>query len=826
VVKLDFYGSTDQGTVSKKITKVNPRLAQWYNEQIANYSHLNIPVEYSTDEFQIKYLICATPAASAIIQPFVNFKNAQGYGVEVRMLGPGFQTALEIRDYIHQLYVSDGLEYVLMVGDYCTANGQTVMPMYYWSNTWSDSWYTMIDPWPNTGNDYLADLAIGRIVYDNTNQLQLQMNKLMGYLTAPSTADNWAEHSLLVAHQEQYPLKYTQCKEEIRTFPYSIQVPIFQQGYGGAGYTNAQVVSYLNTYSSGILNYRGHGSTLEWWQWGPSGSFTATHIAQLTNANKLFVHYDVCCDNMNFITYNGDCLAESFMKSPVAAVAINGAIIPSYTIPNHDYDKEFYKAIFNNGINNIGYASNYANITVYNVHGTIGQSNIRTYLWLGDASIDPWTKQPQALTVTLPPFVNTGATSLNVTVRMGTNNVNNAMICAQNAQTYTVGYTNISGVATLTFDQALTQNDTLEIMVTAHNGLPYEASLPVASPTGPYVAYQSMTVLDPAGNNNGRLDPGETANFNITVQNYGLALAQNVNMVLSTINTGITIPNNTVTLASLASQAINTSTYSNISAATTIVPGTEVEFFLNITANGGYAHLDSFSIPVGCPVAIDLVPAITPIVIPATGGSFNFTVNITNVGVGAQTFTAWLTATLPAGTSIDLLVRPNLTLNPGATLIRNMSQNVPASAPAGNYTYTGSVGSYPNDPINSDSFPFSKAGIDISGKNGYNNWALTGWEDADATAVAALPTGFALNQNYPNPFNPETTIDFSLPDNSLVDLSIYDTLGRQVATLLEGSVEAGFYSVKWNARDLPSGVYFYRLQAGDHSTMKKCLLLK
>jgi hypothetical protein len=136
------------------------------------------------------------------------------------------------------------------------------------------------------------------------------------------------------------------------------------------------------------------------------------------------------------------------------------------------------------------------------------------------------------------------------------------------------------------------------------------------------------------------------------------------------------------------------------------------------------------------------------------------------------------------------------------------------------------VGSYPNDPINSDSFSFSKAGIDISGKNGYNNWALTGWEDADATAVAALPTGFALNQNYPNPFNPETTIDFSLPDNSLVDLSIYDTLGRQVATLLEGSVEAGFYSVKWNARDLPSGVYFYRLQAGDHSTMKKCLLLK
>ncbi len=139
-------------------------------------------------------------------------------------------------------------------------------------------------------------------------------------------------------------------------------------------------------------------------------SFTAQHVNQLTNDDKLFVFFDVCCDNMDIVAHGGDCLAESFMKSPVASVAINGAIIPSYTIPNHDYDKEMYKAVFEEGIYNIGYVTNYANITVLNVHGEIGKSNVRTYLWLGDASIEPWTLQPANLTVfsrsTAFPWIN------------------------------------------------------------------------------------------------------------------------------------------------------------------------------------------------------------------------------------------------------------------------------------------------------------------------------------------------------------------------------------------------------------------------------------
>ena len=76
-----------------------------------------------------------------------------------------------------------------------------------------------------------------------------------------------------------------------------------------------------------------------------------------------------------------------------------------------------------------------------------------------------------------------------------------------------------------------------------------------------------------------------------------------------------------------------------------------------------------------------------------------------------------------------------------------------------------------------------------------------------------LPSAFALEQNYPNPFNPSTTIRFQLPSGSHARLTIYDLLGRQVARLVDGTLGAGTHELRWNARALASGVYFYRLEA-------------
>jgi hypothetical protein len=89
-----------------------------------------------------------------------------------------------------------------------------------------------------------------------------------------------------------------------------------------------------------------------------------------------------------------------------------------------------------------------------------------------------------------------------------------------------------------------------------------------------------------------------------------------------------------------------------------------------------------------------------------------------------------------------------------------------------------------------------------------------------------LPKTYELSQNYPNPFNPSTTIRFSLPENQVVKLTIFNTLGEEVAKVVDGYVEAGIHEVKFNASNLASGIYFYRLDAGKYVQTKKMMLIK
>jgi CubicO group peptidase (beta-lactamase class C family) len=94
------------------------------------------------------------------------------------------------------------------------------------------------------------------------------------------------------------------------------------------------------------------------------------------------------------------------------------------------------------------------------------------------------------------------------------------------------------------------------------------------------------------------------------------------------------------------------------------------------------------------------------------------------------------------------------------------------------------------------------------------------------STFAGIPERSELHQNYPNPFNPNTTLRYSLPHKSQVLLTVFNTLGQQVATLVQGQQDAGSYEVKFDGSALASGVYFYRLQTGSFVDTKKLLLLK
>jgi hypothetical protein len=170
----------------------------------------------------------------------------------------------------------------------------------------------------------------------------------------------------------------------------------------------------------------------------------------------------------------------------------------------------------------------------------------------------------------------------------------------------------------------------------------------------------------------------------------------------------------------------------------------------------------------------------------------------------------------------------NITGNVQLRLLQNnVSVRVLSSSTAndGEWTWT----------IPSDVVPASNYKIRVTS---VNNTAIKDASNADFTIQAAagkseqlsgtegVPRTWTLLPNYPNPFNPTTSIRFGMPETARVRLSVYDLLGREVAVLVEGILQAGWHSATWRADNLPSGVYLYRLAAGEFSQHRTMLLLK
>jgi len=107
------------------------------------------------------------------------------------------------------------------------------------------------------------------------------------------------------------------------------------------------------------------------------------------------------------------------------------------------------------------------------------------------------------------------------------------------------------------------------------------------------------------------------------------------------------------------------------------------------------------------------------------------------------------------------------------------------------------------------------------------DWPVIGWNgDTELRNILEVPSRYVLKNNMPNPFNPETSISFELPEAADVRLSIYNVNGQLVETLAEGLLSAGNHSYTWNAQNMPSGVYFYSLEANGAVQTRKMVLMK
>jgi len=222
-------------------------------------------------------------------------------------------------------------------------------------------------------------------------------------------------------------------------------------------------------------------------------------------------------------------------------------------------------------------------------------------------------------------------------------------------------------------------------------------------------------------------------------------------------------------------------------------------------------------------VSIEIVPDDPPVTVPQ-GGSFGFTGTLTNNTEESQVVDAW---TMAIGPQKDIYGPfkefSDVELQPHQTRRAHFYQHVPNGAPLGFYNYIAYCGDYPSTVIDSSFFELEVIAGPSTGA-GEAGWVLTGsFLEGD---FADLPSEFALLSNYPNPFNASTVISYELPVSRDVKLEVYNLFGQKVATLVDGQQEAGYRSVTWDATEISSGVYFYKLTAGDYTETKRMMLIK
>jgi hypothetical protein len=336
-----------------------------------------------------------------------------------------------------------------------------------------------------------------------------------------------------------------------------------------------------------------------------------------------------------------------------------------------------------------------------------------------------------------------------------------------------------------------------------------------AGPQVPEVVYNSCAVDD---GENEVLDPGETASLIVTLENVSSADAGNVAAVLSTDDSYITINDNAGTYGNILAggTADNAADPCNVTADPGTPMGHVAEFYLHITANGGYTDADTFYLVIGQQAvhvsSIDLSYELT-----RTAKHNRFYVATATVTVvdaddnpveGAWVYGQWSrqTADRDSGlTDVDgqVALKSDEAKNPG-----DWFSFCVTDAQKGGWMYDPGANAETCDSIRVGASAERVAGI------------------LPATLPTVVPTSFSLSQNYPNPFNPETEIEYKLPVGSEVTLEIYSAVGQRVATLVDQYQSAGTHTVAWNAGGTASGIYFCRITAGTFTQMRKLVLLK
>ena len=532
--------------------KYSPTFERWFEANVTNYRPFNLTKGTSTQKYAegILYIIGSSYISNTKLNNWIAQRQADGHKVVAVSTATTGTTDTAIRSYIQGQFASwtnPSLSYVVLVGDVAdvaTHNGVGGSG----GGQATDLYYAAITPDPYTSDWSAPDLIVSRISVNNTTELERYIDRAVKYTTANFTDKAWMKKLSFPASSDNYSITEG-------THNYVINTHTASRGYTGTFPTNPTAGGdkcYVQTYSltaaqeaaafnNGrvVINDSGHGAETYW----ADPSFTSTNLASVTHADAMPFVISNACVTGTYDYGSGDCWGEIWLAHSSGAILFWGASNNSYWTEDDILEKRMWDGIFACGITTLGDITHNAKMQTLAYFGANATMYyyFEMYNMLGDATIDLYTDAYYTLHATYPAEIMLGMNSVTFNVTDAKGVVANALVSLRGINVQQVGYTDASGNVTLVMDPSPNTVGTLNVAITAHNGKRHTGTINVIPASGPYLSYESHSLLLGGADPVTTPHPGYTYVMPVTLRNVGVAEAQNVTAVLSTTSPHITI---------------------------------------------------------------------------------------------------------------------------------------------------------------------------------------------------------------------------------------------------------------------------------------------
>ncbi|MDP7027517.1 MAG: C25 family cysteine peptidase [Candidatus Marinimicrobia bacterium] len=459
------------------------------------------------------------------MQPLVNWKNRKGVPTEMVNVSDIGTSSSAIANYVDNYYYENGLTFLLLVGDVAQIPTPSI------SGSASDPSYGFIE-----GNDSYAEVIVGRFSGSTPAHIATQVERSIEYERSPQSGGDWYDNAMGVASNQGPGFGgYTDddfndmlWNDILSDFTYDS----YQYSYDGSGGSVSQGMGVINSGVS-LINYTGHGSQSSW---GNGAALSTSNVNSLTNSDMLPFIISVACNNGEFNTTN-ECFGESWLRAtnnaePSGGVGFYGSTISmSWEPPMHgQYAMNLIltESYENHITRSMGGITTNGCLYMNDAQGSSGTNETNYWTLFGDPSLELRTDQPSTLNVSHDGAIVVGQSELVVNT-----GVDNALVAISKDNELLAFAYSENGSANLNLDNTDLLPGDYDLVVTSFNAFPYETTVSVITPDGPYVTLDSFEINDNSGNNNGMADFDEHISLELQANNVGVDDAHNVYAAVS-----------------------------------------------------------------------------------------------------------------------------------------------------------------------------------------------------------------------------------------------------------------------------------------------------